>query len=70
MDTPTLFTAGGIGTAFSVAIYIFVRINHKRLRSRCCSRNIEISIDVDNTTPTLSSPPIDVSGAPNRSNTV
>lgn len=26
-------------------------INHKRLRSKCCGRNAEVSIDVENTTP-------------------
>ena len=26
-------------------------INHKRIRSKCCGRNLEASIDVENTTP-------------------
>ena len=26
-------------------------INHKRIRSKCCGRNLEASVDIENTTP-------------------
>lgn len=35
----------------SVGGSIIAIINHKRLRSNCCGKKIEASIDIENTTP-------------------
>lgn len=53
MDTPTVFTGGSIGVALSTAIWILYKVNHKRCRSRCCGRHVEVSVDVENTTPRI-----------------
>ena len=31
-------------------------INHKRLRSKCCKKTLEVSLDIENTTPTRIQP--------------
>jgi hypothetical protein len=47
------FTGGGVGASIIVAIgLIYSAINHKRIRSNCCGRRVEASLDVENTTPT------------------
>jgi len=34
-------------------------VNHKRLRSSCCGKKVEVSVDIENTTPPkLQSPPV------------
>ena len=37
--------------ALSAATAVFGVINHRRLRSHCCGKNIEASLDVEATTP-------------------
>jgi len=57
-DTQTL-VAGGVGTGFTIALFILYRVivpaytavNHKRIRSVCCGRNCTTSLDVEDTTP-------------------
>ena len=48
-------TAGGIAGLVSLAIVIieklFQMLNHKRVRSKCCGKTAEASLDVENTTP-------------------
>ena len=48
-------TIGGIAGLLSLAIVITERlvglINHKRVKSKCCGRVAEASLDVENTTP-------------------
>jgi len=62
MDTSSIISYVAIGV--SVATSIFGIINHKRIRSSCCGSLGEISLDIENTTPTnanlLSSPILDV----------
>ena len=54
MDNNTLSTAG-LATTFTVIagiLYkIYMAINHKRIRSNCCGKKIEASLDIENTTP-------------------
>jgi hypothetical protein len=38
---------------------IYTAINHRRIRSNCCGRKVEASLDIENTTP-----PRDAPGAP------
>jgi hypothetical protein len=49
MDNYTI-VGGSLGIA-SMVISVLTYINHKRIRSVCCGRTIEASLDVENTTP-------------------
>ena len=42
---------GMVALIVSIGGAIIGIINHKRIRSKCCDRKIEASIDIDNTTP-------------------
>jgi hypothetical protein len=47
--------SGGIGASIvvglGVAYKLYTAVNHHRIRSTCCGKNLEASIDVDETTP-------------------
>ena len=49
------FASGGIGASIvvglGIAYKIYLAVNHHRIRSTCCGKNLEASIDVDETTP-------------------
>lgn len=45
---------GMIAVIVSVGSVIITIINHKRIRSNCCGKKIEVSVDIEQTTP----PPI------------
>lgn len=63
-DSQTL-VAGGVGTGFSVALFIVYRFlvplmtasNHKRIRSVCCGKNCVSSLDVEDTSPVMHTNP-------------
>ena len=57
MDGQTTPVIAYCGFLVSLASVIIGVINHKRIRSKCCGREITSSIDIENTSPT-----IDVSG--------
>ena len=40
---------GGTGLFVSVAGIIYSAINHKHIKSTCCGRNFDFSIDIDST---------------------
>jgi hypothetical protein len=40
-----------ISIALSVGSVLIGVINHKRIRSNCCGKKSEISLDIENTTP-------------------
>jgi len=42
--------AGLITSVTAIAAYL-VKLNHKRIRSKCCSKDCITSIDVEDTTP-------------------
>lgn len=48
-------TSGGIGAsavlALGIAYRVYVAINHHRVRSNCCGKEIVVSVDVERTTP-------------------
>jgi hypothetical protein len=50
------YVSGGIGaiTVFVLGLagWIYRTVNHKRVRSSCCGTKIEVSLDVEETTPT------------------
>jgi len=40
-----------VAIAISCATAIIGVINHKRLRSVCCNKKVEVSLDIEDTTP-------------------
>lgn len=48
MDTGAAL--GGTGLFISLVGIIYSAINHKHIKSNCCGRKIEFSIDIDSTT--------------------
>lgn len=60
---------GGIlGIIITVVGVIYTAVNHKRLRSTCCGRKIEIAIDIESTTPPPALKQIVVKGKSQESN--
>ena len=53
MDTGAAL--GGTGLFISLVGIVYSAINHKHIRSRCCGRELDISIDIDSTEQTKSS---------------
>ena len=51
MDNQDNTIIGFVGLLLSVTTVVMGIINHKRLRSSCCKKEIEVSFDVENTTP-------------------
>jgi uncharacterized membrane protein YdbT with pleckstrin-like domain len=45
MDTGTAL--GGTGLFFSIVGIVYSAINHKHIRSKCCGKVYEVSIDID-----------------------
>jgi hypothetical protein len=49
------YTSGGIGAgsmlALGIAYRIYLAINHHRVRSNCCGKEVVVSVDVERTTP-------------------
>lgn len=50
MDSP--YASGAVGAMATAILALLVRLNHKRLRSTCCGRKIDLSVDFEDTTPT------------------
>jgi hypothetical protein len=40
-----------IAFAVGVASSVLAAVNHQRIRSSCCGRTVEVSIDIERTTP-------------------
>ena len=51
MDSETTSILAVIGVVISVAGSILSVINHTRVRSMCCGTRLEVSLDVEKTTP-------------------
>jgi hypothetical protein len=52
MDTQTILVGGGVGTTFSVILYILFRCQYKkRCHSNCIKDDVEMNFDIENTTP-------------------
>ena len=49
MDTTNIL--GVVGFAVSILGIVYTAVNHKRIRSKCCGKLFEASLDVENTTP-------------------
>jgi hypothetical protein len=52
MDTNTaLLGTGTGGTILTILYFIYKTCNHRRLRSKCCGRDLDMSLDIEQTTP-------------------
>ena len=51
MDGITSDVLSVVAIVVSVVGTVIGVINHKRIRSKCCGRHVEASIDIENTTP-------------------
>lgn len=49
-----------VAIALSVSTAVLGVINHKRVRSTCCGKKVEVSLDVEATTPPDKSDKIDL----------
>ena len=49
MDQSTAIAIAGI--VISVGGSLLAVVNHKRIRSKCCDKKLEVSLDVESTTP-------------------
>jgi len=49
MDSTTSGALGIIGFLISAAGAIYAAINHKRVRCRCCGKDMDVSVDIDST---------------------
>jgi hypothetical protein len=47
----TLLSTGTGGTLLMVLLYLYKTLNHRRCRSRCCGKNFDASLDIEQTTP-------------------
>jgi len=54
MDANSIMSITAV--VLSVCGTIYTAINHTRIRSACCGRKLEVSLDIDKTTP----PPIKI----------
>ena len=46
-----LLSTGTTGTILTILYFVYKIINHKRCRSNCCGKKLELSLDMENTTP-------------------
>jgi len=53
MDSTTGGVLGIFGFLASLGGLIYTAINHKRIRCRCCGKDVDMSVDVDSTEPTV-----------------
>lgn len=58
MESQTTIAIAYAGFITSLATAIIGYINHKRIRSRCCGKEISSSIDIEDTTPQTKCSPI------------
>ena len=58
MDSSTSGAIGIISLLFSGAGLVYAAVNHKRIRFKCCGRDIDVSIDVESTEPAAAPVPV------------
>jgi hypothetical protein len=54
MDVNTYSVIGSSLGIISILVSIVTYINHKRIRSECCGKKMQVSLDIENTTPNQS----------------
>jgi hypothetical protein len=50
----TAFILSVVASCVSLSTLVIGVINHKRIRSQCCDKKVEVSLDIENTTPPIS----------------
>jgi hypothetical protein len=51
------YSAGAVGaSAIALIGIIYKAVNHKKVRSRCCGKSFDVSLDIDPSVPTPSAP--------------
>ena len=60
MDSNTTAVVGYVSIILSVGTIVLGVINHKRVRSNCCGHKVDVSLDVENTTPPQGLPKIEI----------
>ena len=56
MDANTTSVLAVVGVVMSVGGTVLATLNHTRVRSMCCGQKLEVSLDVEKTSPTGSAP--------------
>ena len=51
MDTTQSLALGTLISTLGAMVAYIVKLNHKRIRSKCCDRDCTTSLDVESTTP-------------------
>ena len=51
METAESLGLAGLVTSLTAIAAYLVKLNHKRIRSKCCNKDCTTSLDVENTTP-------------------
>ena len=41
------------GMIISIATTVIAVVNHKRIRSKCCGKDVSASLDIENTSPVI-----------------
>ena len=53
MDSQTTNVIAYCSIVIAVGSAIITSINHRRIRSHCCGKELEADIDIENTTPPI-----------------
>ena len=51
MDSTQSLGLAALLTSFATIVAYIVKLNHKRIRSKCCNQDCTTSVDVEDTTP-------------------
>ena len=51
MDTNQGLIIGSFVSTLAAIVSYVIKLNHKRIRSKCCNRDCTTSVDVEDTTP-------------------
>ena len=54
MDSNNSMIVAAVGLAISMFGSVLAVVNHRRIRSHCCGVDLVASVDVENTTPSVS----------------
>lgn len=57
MDSNATAVVAIVGLVVSVGGSVLAIVNHTRIRSVCCGKKLEVSLDVDKTSPGADTPP-------------
>ena len=59
MEIGSTFASGGIiATLLGIAVFIYKSVNHQRIKSKCCGKRCDVSLDIDSTLKSPSPTPV------------